>query len=145
MITLRPPRLVKVIGTRTVSVRPSGLRRASVISALRSVFPARRSATRVLQAIDAQLQVQPVRVNLDALDEKLENARLLGGEQLVPHRIEAQQRLAHLGLGSSRTIRACSAGTSCRRRQVARFDDLELGRPAPCAVPPPAGDDLRRT
>ena len=56
-------------------------------------------AREAAEAIDAQPDVQPIRADVHPLDQQLHDARLLGGEQLVPERIEPLQRLAHLGLG----------------------------------------------
>ena len=34
-----------------------------------------------VQAIDTQLQIEPVQMNIEAFDQKLNNTSLLGGEQ----------------------------------------------------------------
>ena len=51
--------------------------------------------------------------HIDPLDQQLDDARLLGREQLVPQRIEADQRLADLRLGDAAVLLRCAA------RQVA--------------------------
>ena len=97
--SLRPPRLRE-------RHRHADSQGATVVADAGSVIrppsarPCRRADRRPgSQSIDAQPQVSAVRADVDALDEQLDDARLLGGEQLVPQRIEPLQRLAHLGLG----------------------------------------------
>jgi putative transposase len=42
-----------------------------------------------------QLELEPVRLEVDALDQQLDDAGLLGGEELLPERIEPLQGLPH--------------------------------------------------
>jgi hypothetical protein len=47
--------------------------------------------------------------DIDSLDEKLDDSRLLGGEKFVPQGIELFQRFAHLGLGDVAVPLGCNA------------------------------------
>jgi hypothetical protein len=77
-------------------------------------------------------------MHVEPLDEQLYDARLLGREQLVPQRVEALQRLAHLGLGQVRCLGPCRGpgahhhlGLAQQRPDLAHHRRLDLrGRPA---------------
>src|SRR5690606_5782150 len=58
------------------------------------------------QPIDAESNIHIVASDLDALDQKLNDARLLGREQLVPKRVEPFESLPDLGLGQSIDLRS---------------------------------------
>ena len=47
---------------------------------------------------DIEADVETIGQDIDAVDEELGDARLLGREQFVPERIEAPEGLADLGL-----------------------------------------------
>jgi hypothetical protein len=49
------------------------------------------------KSINAEAQLKTVRLDLYTLDQELDDARLLCGEQIVPQRVEAEQCLADLG------------------------------------------------
>ncbi|MEG9883493.1 MAG: hypothetical protein V6Z86_02530 [Hyphomicrobiales bacterium] len=53
------------------------------------------------QPIDAEADIDAVAPNLDALDEELDDAGLLGREQLVPQRIQPFQGFPDLSLGQT--------------------------------------------
>jgi len=48
------------------------------------------------EPIGAQPNVQPILCDLDPLDQELDDARLLGREELVPERVELQERVPDL-------------------------------------------------
>ena len=77
--------------------------------------PASISRARPLEAVDAEPDVQPVRADVDALDQQRHDARLLGGEEFVPQRVELLQGRAGVGLGDVVGMRA-------RRLPRARHD-----------------------
>jgi hypothetical protein len=56
--------------------------------------------------------------HVDPLDQQLHDPRLLGREELVPARIELEQRLPRLGLGDVVALRP--------RRAPGSYDDLRL-------------------
>ncbi len=56
-------------------------------------------AGQTAQPIDAQPDVQPVCADLHAFDQQRNDARLLGGEELVPQRVELLQGGAGIGFG----------------------------------------------
>ncbi len=53
------------------------------------------------QPIDPEPDIDPVRADIDPLDEQLDDACLFGGEVLVPQRIEGFERLADVCLGQA--------------------------------------------
>jgi hypothetical protein len=60
------------------------------------------------QRIDAEVDVSPRRIDVDARDEQVDDASLLGGEQLIPERVEPFERIAYFGL--SKAIYCASRG-----------------------------------
>ena len=56
-------------------------------------------AREAAEAIDTEPDVEPIRAEIDALDQQRHDARLLGGEEFVPQRIELLQSGAGVGLG----------------------------------------------
>ena len=57
------------------------------------------------EALRPEVDVEPVGADVDPLDQQLDDARLLGGEQLVPERIEPLQRLADVVFGQAFDLR----------------------------------------
>ena len=51
------------------------------------------------EAIDAEPNLDPILLDVDAFDQQLDNAILFGWEELVPDRVELFERVAHLGFG----------------------------------------------
>ena len=101
--SFRPPRFRIEIGTRTVMVRPSLLIFGFAITLPSCFRPDRvQLSGQVGQSFGPQPDVDAVRADIDALDQQLDDARLLGREQFVPERIEPLQRLADLGFGRAR-------------------------------------------
>ena len=56
---------------------------------------AREIPRQVREPIDPQAQVDALRADVDAFDQQLDDARLLGREQLVPEWVEVSQGLPH--------------------------------------------------
>ena len=48
------------------------------------------------EPVDTQPQVKALLADIDTLDQQLDDARLLGREQLVPERVEVLERSPHL-------------------------------------------------
>ncbi len=58
-------------------------------------------AREAAKTIDAQSNVQPVRADIHALDQQRHDARLLGGEEFVPQRVELLECRAGVGFGDA--------------------------------------------
>ena len=94
--SFRPPRFLNVIGMCTVIVSPSAE------TAARLLVPppvARHFPHQAGQPVRPKPDLHAVHPHLDPLDQQLHDPRLLGREQLVPQRVELQQRLPRLVLG----------------------------------------------
>ena len=61
------------------------------------------------EAVHPEPEVEPVRADIDALNQQRDNARLLGGEEFVPQRIELLQGRACVGRFMSRWL--CSVAS----------------------------------
>ena len=74
-----------------------------------------------LETIDPNSQIDPVRMDFDPLDQKLQHPGLLGGEQFVPQRIKVLESLANVGLNQPLTLVAGSPpGYACGGKGKAR-------------------------
>jgi hypothetical protein len=58
------------------------------------------------EPVGAQPDVEPVLGDLDPLDQQLDDARLLGREDLVPERVELKERVLDLRLGDGVVLAA---------------------------------------
>ena len=62
-------------------------------------------------ALGAEADGDAVDIDVDALDQQLDDARLLGREEFVPESIELDERVAHLGLADVAVVFArCRPG-----------------------------------
>lgn len=75
------------------------------------------------EPVDAEPNVEPVRADVYAFDEELDNARLFSREEFVPERVYLEERLTDLRLGEARL-------TALRGPPRAR-DDLWLAEHRP--------------
>jgi hypothetical protein len=56
-------------------------------------------AHQACQPVNAEVDVCPCRIDVDARHEQLNDASLLGWEKLIPQWVEAFERVAYIGLG----------------------------------------------
>ena len=68
-------------------------------------------------------------MDIDALYEQLDNSRLLGGEQFVPHGGKIWQRLAHLGLGDAIGLQPPGHRTAAMDGKSGEVVELRAERP----------------
>ena len=66
------------------------------------------------EAVWSEPEGNAVGAHVDALDQQLDDARLLGREQFVPERIELDERVAHLGFADVAVVFAALPSRSSR-------------------------------
>ena len=99
--SLRPPRLRRAKGTLMVTMSDSGVGitpRSGARHRWRQV-PARHVPT-----LRSQPQFEPVRLQIDALDQELDASGLFSREQLLPRRVRAPEPMCAIPFASSATF-----------------------------------------
>ena len=101
--------------------------------------PASISRARPSEAVHPEPDVQPVRADVHALDQQRHDARLLGGEEFVPKRVELLQCRARVGLGDASAWASCrlprarhDLGLAEHSTQLVNDGGLDLAR-GPCS------------
>src|ERR1700756_2574435 len=84
-----PPRLRMEKGTRT---RKTGRGQAWSCRSLLRPTDGRQLSEGAGEAVRAEMDVEAVDADVNPRDQELDDAGLLGGEELVPHRIKAFER-----------------------------------------------------
>ncbi len=78
----------------------------------------------VAEPLCPDLELEPVRLEVDALDQQLDDADLLGGEEFLPEWIESLQRVSDRALrqfldlrpGAARQVATTTSGDRSRAR-----------------------------